>query len=195
MCATIAIFDFVLTAFTMVSRLLDLPTELHLSILNYLPYLDLHTLRLTNSYFYALIPPPTNAKLFSAAISEFEFLTSHDASYTKRESRITSWTHDMRRKPCTQCGSRRPYNGMCLYLLLRILERHELLLTRSSKCRRINEPDDQPKPLSSWFLSRRRKTQTAKLLMRVSRKMTDREEREIMGALWQAQKEQSPSLV
>lgn len=64
----------------MASRLLARPTEMHFSILTCLPYFDLHTLRLNNKYFYALIPPPINAKLFLAAISDFEILTTMHAT-------------------------------------------------------------------------------------------------------------------
>jgi hypothetical protein len=43
--------------------LLALPAEIYLSVFEYMRVRDLHTLRLTNPYFYAMISPPTHTDL------------------------------------------------------------------------------------------------------------------------------------
>jgi hypothetical protein len=54
--------------------LLALPPEIHLAILPHLPFLDLHTLRLTNHHFHALIPPPTYAEFLAIEKPGFDFV-------------------------------------------------------------------------------------------------------------------------
>jgi hypothetical protein len=45
-----------------------------LNISNNIPFLDLHTLRLTNHYFHALIPPATHAGFLNVEMSDFDFI-------------------------------------------------------------------------------------------------------------------------
>lgn len=42
--------------------LLALPAEINLAIFEHMRVRDLHTLRLTNPYFYAMIPPPDSRR-------------------------------------------------------------------------------------------------------------------------------------
>lgn len=54
--------------------LLALLTEIQITIFTYLQFLDLHTLQLTNCYFYALISSPTHVKLLTIKMTDFSFL-------------------------------------------------------------------------------------------------------------------------
>jgi hypothetical protein len=57
--------------------LLALPPEIHVAILPHLQFLDLHTLRLVNHFFHALILPPLHDELLSAEKTpNFDFGTS-----------------------------------------------------------------------------------------------------------------------
>lgn len=58
--------------------------------ITHLPFLDLHTLRLTNHYFHALIPPPTHLDLVKAEMSEFHFLTCEGCTRLRPTDKFSS---------------------------------------------------------------------------------------------------------
>lgn len=110
--------------------LVALPTEMHLAIIEHLSLLDLHTLRLTNHYFYALIPPPTHADLLvieqSRLIRQKRFFACVGCTklrpkaafspemYKKKKNRPGQ--PGARERFCIECG-RRPLPGPHRYKL------------------------------------------------------------------------------
>jgi len=106
--------------------LLALPPEIHAAILPHLQFLDLHTLRLVNHYFHALILPPQHCELLSAEKTpSFDFLACVGCTrlrpvakfsikmFTKKKAAGGAQAHN---RFCIECG-RRSLPGVHRYML------------------------------------------------------------------------------
>lgn len=131
------------------TSLLDLPTEMDLLILQHLSFFDLHSLRLTNHYFHALIPPPTHAELLDNEQSPFACKNGLSAcvgwtrlrpkaSFSPKMFKMENrpGQPDARNRFCIECG-RRPLPGPNRYLLARAGRRMAELLSGASNVRRL----------------------------------------------------------
>lgn len=138
------------------SSLVALPTEIQIAIFTHLQLLDLHTLRLTNHYFHALIPPPTHPELLMIEMADFGFLTCVGCTRLRPEATFSSKMYKKKKVPggtqahnrfCIECG-RRPLPGVHRYMLGSRWEEYGAPFARCLRCQRIARgPDDQAVPL------------------------------------------------
>jgi hypothetical protein len=96
--------------------LLALPLEIHAAILPHLQFLDLHTLRLVNHYFHALIlPPPYDELLLAEKTPNFDFLACVGCTRLRPVAKFSIKMFIKKKAPggaqahnrfCIECGRR-----------------------------------------------------------------------------------------
>lgn len=168
--------------------LLALPQKIHIAILPHLQFLDLHTLRLVNHYFHALILPPTHAELLSAETTpKFDFLACVGCTRlrpvakfaikmsTKKKASGNAQAHN---RFCIECG-RRPLPGVHRYMLGSRWHEHGVPYARCKRCRVIARgPEDQTVPLCfSCHTQDLEKARAVEELKRVQNEAREWEER------------------
>lgn len=172
--------------------LLTLPTEMQDSILTHLPFLDLHTLRMTNHYFYNLIPPPTHNDLLEAEKSEIGLYACVGCMKLRRKECFSS---NMTKKKkvlggleahnrfCIECG-RRPLPGEHQYTRGQRWDENGNPFVRCFKCQRTAQaPEDRSVQLClschTQDLERQRQAEVRK---RVQRESEARDQRRLLRA-------------
>ncbi|KUJ08642.1 uncharacterized protein LY89DRAFT_676558 [Mollisia scopiformis] len=154
--------------------LLALPPEIHAAILPHLQFLDLHTLRLVNHYFHALVLPPSHTELLSAEKTpKFDFLACKKApGGAQAHNRF-----------CIECG-RRPLPGVHRYMLGARWEEHGVPYARCKRCKMIAKgPEDQAVPLCfSCHTQDLEKARAVEELKRVQAEAREREKRRSLRA-------------
>lgn len=166
--------------------LLALPPEIHAAILPHLQFLDLHTLRLVNHYFHALVLPPTHAELLSVEKTpNFDFLACVGCTrlrpvasfsikmFTKKKAPGGAQAHN---RFCIECG-RRPLPGVHRYMLGSRWQEYGVPYARCKRCRTIAQgPEDQAVPLC--FSCYTRDLERARAVEELKRVQTEARERE-----------------
>ncbi|OBT61886.1 hypothetical protein VE03_08729 [Pseudogymnoascus sp. 23342-1-I1] len=127
--------------------LITLPAEIHAAILTHLRFFDLHTLRFTNRYFHALIPPPTHADLLSAETLESGLLACVGCTRLRPIANFSPNMFIKKKMPrgaqahnrfCIECGHR-PLPGVHRYTLGSRWRENGVPFVRCLRCEIIAE--------------------------------------------------------
>jgi hypothetical protein len=171
--------------------LLALPPEIHAAILP-LRFFDLHTLRLVNKYFYALIPPPIHAELLLAETLDFDFLACVGCTRLRPVATFSSKMFIKKKAPggtqahnrfCIECGHR-PLPGTHRYMLGSRWKEDGVPFARCKRCTMIAKgPEDQAVPLCfSCHTQDLERARAVEELKRVQMEARGREERTSLRA-------------